>query len=108
MLICHCNVITSREIEGIVRDFLSADPWAIIVPAKVYHALGKRGRCCGCFPNVVDIIGDVTQKYHLELTEAAKAGVAPPVTAPLRRPLSGALNERRSPGHRASQRGPVS
>ena len=108
MLICHCNVITSREIEGIVREFLSADPWEIIVPAKVYHALGKRGRCCGCFPIVVDIIGEVTQKFHLELAEAAKSSVATPVAAPPRRALSGALNERRSAGHRASQRGAVS
>jgi hypothetical protein len=76
VLICHCNVLTSQEIEGIIREFLRADPWAIIVPTKVYRALGRRGRCCGCFPNVVDIIGEVTQKHHLELAEAAKSGVA--------------------------------
>ena len=34
------------------------------MPAKVYHALQKRGRCCGCFPNVVETIIRVTENYH--------------------------------------------
>ncbi|HEV7719146.1 MAG TPA: (2Fe-2S)-binding protein, partial [Arsenicitalea sp.] len=40
--------------------------WQLIVPAKVYHELGKRGRCCGCFPNVVDIVIRVTENYHIQ------------------------------------------
>jgi hypothetical protein len=24
----------------------------------------KRGRCCGCFPNVVDLIVKTTEEYH--------------------------------------------
>ena len=27
----------------------------------------KRGRCCGCFPNVISIIVDVTERYHREI-----------------------------------------
>ena len=53
MLICHCNIITEREIEQSIVELLDQDPWQLIVPAKVYHAMHKRGRCCGCFPNVV-------------------------------------------------------
>lgn len=64
MLVCHCNVITQREIEQAVIALLDADPWQLIVPAKVYHALEKRGRCCGCFPNVVETIIQVTEVYH--------------------------------------------
>jgi hypothetical protein len=26
----------------------------------------KRGRCCGCFPNVVDIIVKTTEEYHAQ------------------------------------------
>lgn len=64
MLICHCNIITEKEIERAILDLLDDDPWQLIVPAKVYHAMQKRGRCCGCFPNVVETIIRVTEAYH--------------------------------------------
>ena len=64
MLICHCNLITEREIEDTIVGLLTDDPWQLIVPAKVYHALRKRGRCCGCFPNVVETIIRVTESFH--------------------------------------------
>jgi bacterioferritin-associated ferredoxin len=103
MLICHCNVITDREIEAVIRAFLAADPWEIIVPAKVYRELGKRGRCCGCFPNVVDIITRVTQIYHAEIAAIAPVeNPAPAAATTARRQISGARHERRSAGHRAA------
>lgn len=64
MLVCHCNVITQNEIEEAIIALLDADPWQLLVPAKVYHSLQKRGRCCGCFPNVVETIIRVTEEYH--------------------------------------------
>lgn len=64
MLICHCNIITEKEIEQTIVGLLDEDPWQLIVPAKVYHAMRKRGRCCGCFPNVVETIIRVTENYH--------------------------------------------
>ena len=67
MLICHCNLITEREIEETIIQLLEKDPWQLIVPAKVYHTLQKRGRCCGCFPNVVETIIRVTESYHSRL-----------------------------------------
>jgi hypothetical protein len=101
MLICQCNVISSREIEAIIRGFLREDPWAIIVPAKVYRELDKRCKCSGCVPNVVDLITRVTKDYHLELAEASAGAVALPAPAPARR-QRGAVHERRSTGHRAA------
>ncbi|MDA4633188.1 hypothetical protein NZA98_19125, partial [Escherichia coli] len=65
MLVCHCNIITQKEIENTITELLDADPWQLIVPAKVYHAMQKRGRCCGCFPTVVETIIKVTEEYHL-------------------------------------------
>ena len=41
MLICHCNVITEKEIEQTIVDLLDEDAWQLIVPAKVYHALAE-------------------------------------------------------------------
>ena len=106
MLVCHCNVITDKEITRIIRGFLAEDPWAIIVPAKVYKALEKRCKCSGCVPNVVDLITTVTAEYHREITETATAAIAPPM-APPRRKLGG-THERRPAGHRTAQRSSVS
>jgi bacterioferritin-associated ferredoxin len=75
MLVCHCNVITDREITRIIRQMLADDPWQIIVPAKVYRALDKRCKCSGCVPNVVDLITRVTAEYHQGM--AASPGAAP-------------------------------
>ena len=64
MLVCSCNFITDKEIVDVINSLLDEDCWQLIVPAKVYHAMQKRGRCCGCFPNVVDIIIRTTEEYH--------------------------------------------
>ncbi|KQV20522.1 (2Fe-2S)-binding protein [Rhizobium sp. Root1203] len=64
MLVCSCNYITDTEIREVINELLEQDCWQLIVPAKVYHAMEKRGRCCGCFPNVVDIIIQTTEEYH--------------------------------------------
>nr|WP_244618114.1 (2Fe-2S)-binding protein [Rhizobium sp. RU35A] len=47
-----------------INSLLDEDCWQLIVPSKVYHAMQKRGRCCGCFPNVVDLIIRTTEEYH--------------------------------------------
>ena len=64
MLVCSCNYITDKEIKAVINEMLDEDCWQLIVPAKVYHAMNKRGRCCGCFPNVVDLIVRTTEAYH--------------------------------------------
>ena len=64
MMVCSCNIITDKDIRDVIISFLDDDCWQLIVPGKVYHAMQKRGRCCGCFPNVVDIIVKTTQDYH--------------------------------------------
>jgi hypothetical protein len=64
MLICQCNIITQKEVEQAIIALLDQDRWQLIVPAKVYHSMKKRGRCCGCFPNVVETIIRVTEEYH--------------------------------------------
>jgi hypothetical protein len=64
MMVCSCNIITDKEIRDVIVSLLDQDCWQLIVPGKVYHAMQKRGRCCGCFPNVVDIIVKTTEEYH--------------------------------------------
>jgi bacterioferritin-associated ferredoxin len=103
MLVCQCNVITDRDIKEIVLGFLREDPWAIIVPAKVYRVLEQRCKCAGCVPNVIDIITAVTEDYHARLAALppppADANKRPPA---LRRKRTGGRYERRSAGHRAA------
>lgn len=67
MMVCHCNLISDKDIERIVISVLDEDPWQLVVPARIYRELGKRGQCCGCIPHLVDIITRVTERYHLEL-----------------------------------------
>jgi bacterioferritin-associated ferredoxin len=64
MLVCSCNYITDKDIRDTIIQLLDEDCWQLIVPSKVYHAMAKRGRCCGCFPNVVELIIRTTEEYH--------------------------------------------
>lgn len=74
MLVCHCNILTEKDIEATILEILNEDCWQLIVPAKVYHRMSKRGRCCGCFPNVVETIIRVTEDFHAR-TENAEVDV---------------------------------
>ena len=64
MIVCSCNIVTKEEISDVVRDFLRDDEWQLITIGMVYHAMAVRGKCCGCFPNAIDIIIDVTEQWH--------------------------------------------
>ena len=65
MIVCSCNFITERDIEQTIISLLDEEQWRLIVPAQVYHAMTKKGKCCGCFPNVSQMIVRVTEEYHL-------------------------------------------
>ena len=56
MIVCSCNVITNRDLESVIEEILVADPYAVLTPNLLYHRLGRRGRCCGCFPHVTRIL----------------------------------------------------
>ena len=64
MIVCQCNILSRHEIEEAVEKLLAEDPWRLIVPSTVYHAMRMRGRCCGCFPDVVEIIAEVTERMR--------------------------------------------
>ena len=56
MIVCSCNVITRRDVESVIEEILVADPYAVLTPNLLYHRLGRRGKCCGCFPHVSRIL----------------------------------------------------
>jgi len=64
MLVCACNAITEQDTRQAITKLLEADGWQMIVPAKVYHHLGKRGRCCDCFGDVYALIVETTAHFH--------------------------------------------
>ncbi|WP_193177060.1 (2Fe-2S)-binding protein [Oricola nitratireducens] len=66
MIVCSCNVIMKKEIEEVIYRLLDEDAWRLITPGVVYHAMKMRGRCCGCFPNVISIIIEASERYHRE------------------------------------------
>ena len=103
MLVCQCNMIKQSEIEQTIVGLLDADPWQLIVPAKVYHALSKRGRCCGCFPNVVETIIRVTEEYHAR-SEASAVEIVSHLdrVRSLRGQYGSWRHERRTTSHRAA------
>ncbi len=67
MIVCSCNFVSTKDIEQVVVDFLNADEWQLITPGKVFQAMSARGKCCGCFPGVIDIIVATTQAYHAQM-----------------------------------------
>jgi bacterioferritin-associated ferredoxin len=56
MIVCSCNIITRGDIEAVIEEILAGDPYAVLTPGLIYHRLGRRGRCCGCFPHVSRIL----------------------------------------------------
>jgi hypothetical protein len=56
MIVCSCNIITRGDIEVVIEEILADDPYAVLTPGLIYHRLGRRGRCCGCFPHVSRIL----------------------------------------------------
>jgi hypothetical protein len=64
MITCSCNYLKSSDIEATVMEMLIADPFQLIVPGKLFKEMLARGKCCMCFPNVVDIIVKTTEAFH--------------------------------------------
>ena len=67
MIVCSCNIVSKKDIEDAIMDFLNADEWQLITPGKVFQVMSARGKCCGCFPGVIDIIVETTQRYHAQM-----------------------------------------
>lgn len=72
MIVCHCNVLTIKDIHRAIDDLMAEDPWRVLTPGLVYMTLGKRGKCCGCFPNAVEIINSYVEECHARDDLAAR------------------------------------
>lgn len=85
MIVCHCNVLTKDMIGAAIEGLIDEDPYQLITPGLVYRELGKRGKCCGCFPQVVGLIVQRLEEFQTSnptyVLERSFAGAA---TASLR------------------------
>lgn len=64
MIVCSCNVLTDKDFTAAIKAILAEDPWAVIVPGRLMRELGKRGKCCQCFPNIIDLILKTVEEHH--------------------------------------------
>lgn len=64
MIVCHCNVLTKAMINDAIEGLIDDDPYQLITPGVVYRELGKRGKCCGCFPQVVSLIVQRLEEFQ--------------------------------------------
>ena len=73
MIVCSCNVITRRDVESVIEEILVADLYAVLTPNLLYHRLGRRGKCCGCFPHVSRILVE----HGAIVRQSIEAGMPP-------------------------------
>jgi len=71
VIVCHCNVIRRAQIVRTIRDLLAEDASAPLEPQYVYKALLRRGRCCGCFPTVRNIVAEVLESAMSDVDGAS-------------------------------------
>jgi bacterioferritin-associated ferredoxin len=81
VIVCHCNVITEASIRAVVDELIDADPFRIVTPGLVYMTLGKRGRCCGCFPNAIAVIASQVALRRGDEGDDRARGVEPSAAA---------------------------
>jgi bacterioferritin-associated ferredoxin len=56
MIVCSCNCISSRDIEGAVDARLREDPLQVLTPGVVYRLIGKRPNCGACLSHASRLI----------------------------------------------------
>lgn len=56
MILCSCAVLRDGELKRAIAALFARDPYAVITPGRVYHALGRRLVCHGCMAVVTAAI----------------------------------------------------
>ena len=85
MIICHCNVISSKDIESAIGRILEYGPDEDISPTTVFRACGKRPDCGNCISQFVETIRRMQAESLeapsasglMELIEEARSAAAP-------------------------------
>jgi bacterioferritin-associated ferredoxin len=72
MIVCSCNVVSSREIEAAVEELVASDPDVVLTPGMIYRAIGVRPKCGTCLSHVVELM-----HAHREMLEETGENPAP-------------------------------
>ncbi|RBW58703.1 bacterioferritin-associated ferredoxin [Ruegeria sp. A3M17] len=92
MIVCHCTNISDHDIRAAIDWMRTSDPYAVITPGKIYHALGKSADCGGCMPLFLDSMRS-SDKLEVPMQLRALRSEVTQVNA----------DEGRPQGHRISQ-----
>ena len=58
MILCHCSILTCRDVREAVDVIRGPDGLGVVTPGAVFRQCGKRP-CCGCcMPQIVAEIHD--------------------------------------------------
>lgn len=63
MIVCHCNRITSRDIDDAVCCLKTNCPNKDLCPNDVYEELGVCAKCCNCFPQAEKLIHESAMRF---------------------------------------------
>lgn len=63
MIVCHCNRITSADIDDAVRCMKTNCGNADLCPENVYDELGSCPQCCSCFPLAEKMIRESALRF---------------------------------------------
>jgi len=63
VIVCHCNQITSGDIDCAVKCMMTNCANADLCPERVYGELGECPRCCSCFPLAERMIQEAALQF---------------------------------------------
>ena len=76
MIVCHCNRITSNDIDDAVCCLKNGCQSPDLCPESVYAELGACPQCCNCFPLAEKLIQESALRYVARADSDTGAGVA--------------------------------
>ncbi|MEM6423100.1 MAG: hypothetical protein AAF698_10945 [Pseudomonadota bacterium] len=79
MILCSCAVLRERELKAVIAEMLASDPYVVVTPGRIYHALDRRLRCFGCLPLITATIQRELsdQRAALGLSQPTDEGATP-------------------------------
>jgi bacterioferritin-associated ferredoxin len=76
MIVCHCNLLTSAQLDAAVADWRAQNPGVVATPGSIFASLDAVVACGGCMPLVVEVM------EHHQKTSPFAQGTEPPRLRP--------------------------
>ncbi len=84
MIVCHCNVLTNRDIRGAAESAAGDDGLGLVTPGCIFRQLSRRPNCGNCMPLISKIIEGFASDQQNPVAEASqeRSSTATPVSSP--------------------------